>query len=96
MIGLMTMMDVATGHITEEAAVYLTDLVRSTDHRDRLIVYEKGEYGWFVHVSDDLEDNLTSFTCLNDILASAHHRNCDWVMLDTDGAEWPELPTYEW
>ncbi len=96
MTGIMRMMDVATNHITEKAADYLNTLVRSDDYKASLIVYEKAEYGWFLYVPDEIETAMTSFDCLNLLFQEAKQRDCNWIMLDSDGEEWPDIPSYDW
>lgn len=91
MTGLMTLMDVSTSHLTEAAATYLhhEGLMRSGD----LIVYEKGEYGWFLPVIEEMD---TPHPSLNIVIAEARARNVEWIMFDSDGEVWPDIPTYDW
>lgn len=66
-----------------------------SDYATRASVWEKGDYGWFIYIVDDLDpgslpDDLAA--CWN--LAVEH--NLPWIMFDRDAPTIKELPTYEW
>jgi len=53
----------------------------------------KGEYGWFVYVTEDVESEPSD---LIQCFAEARRRECCWIMFERDAPEIEELPTYEW
>lgn len=60
--------------------------------------FEKGDYGWFMHVCDDV-----GITEAHDVpleIRSAIHvakrEGCQWIMWDCDGPLVAELPEYDW
>jgi hypothetical protein len=95
MTGILKMMDLSTSHITREAATYLNEQAQTNTIRT-IIVYEKAEYGWFIWVPDSNEIPDTGFPSLNLLFKEASERHCNWIMLDIDGEEWPDIPQYEW
>lgn len=80
-------------HIKRETASYL----EKEDHEE-LIVYTKGEYGWFIYIgSEYLEEELEyAPEDLVQVIRFAQKQDCQWLVLDCDGEEVHELPTYEW
>lgn len=86
---------ISTAHITEETSKKL-QLDPCTNILG-LSVYEKGEYGWWIYVGDDLsilpkDLPLDLMACI----CEAFTNNCQWLCLDCDAEELDELPTYEW
>lgn len=68
-----------------------------------VVFYEKGEYGWFVHVSTDWgfsspEEPLHQDVPedLKRVLEYAARAGADWIMFDRDGEHNDELPVYDW
>lgn len=62
-----------------------------------LVMYDKGEYGWWFYVADlpvDIahEAPASLFGCL----ALAASMNCTWLCLDQAADAHPSLETYEW
>lgn len=94
---VMNYLDCSTKHISVEDARLLKD------PPDELLTYEN-EYGWFVHVPDDLceEDFVQTLVSrgvgpsLLQVLQFAHANDCVWVKLDRDGTEIPTLPRSDW
>lgn len=89
------MICLSTAHVCGDTAKHLEDewpSVRMPVH------YQKGEYGWFVHVSTDYtEEELSMFPDdIQAILAYARARGCGWIMLDIDGPVVDGLKTWEW
>jgi len=81
------MLVLSTGHLTEATCkVWL--------HNAPFAVFAKGDYGWFVHVTDDEPDDLPSD--LAACLAAARERACIWVMFDRDADVVSTLPVYDW
>jgi len=90
------MLDVSTGHISLETAIFLQ---RETENYNapQIIVYEKGEYGFFIPVIpeafeeyEQLPDDLMA------LLNFALSRGVSWIMLDRDGDTIEGLTYNEW
>ena len=97
-------LDISTIHITFQDSKILQSHAASKDLGD-LIVYEKGEYGWFIYVSLDRSDfkewiEPMQAAGLSDdflnIVRFAHRHKCKWIEMDRDGAQYDKLPTHEW
>ncbi|MCW1431997.1 hypothetical protein [Novosphingobium sp. JCM 18896] len=60
--------------------------------------YDKGDYGWFMYVCDDV--GITEDDGVPAEIRSAIHvakrEGCDWIMWDCDGPQVEELPDYDW
>jgi len=60
--------------------------------------FEKGDYGWFMYVCDDVA--ITEETAVPLEVRSAIHvakrEGCEWIMWDWDASCIDELPQYEW
>lgn len=60
--------------------------------------FEKGDYGWFMHVCDDV--GITEAEGVPLEIRSAIHiakrENCAWIMWDCDGPQSDELPDFDW
>lgn len=60
--------------------------------------FEKGDYGWFMHVCDDI--GITEAHGVPLEIRSAIHvakrADCQWIMWDCDGPVVAELPEYDW
>lgn len=89
------MLEVSTGNLSEETA-------KRIDAKEDLglVVYNKGEYGWFIFVPyfTELEaedvDKIPQDLLL--VLAYAKANQCNWVMFDRDVDPIHALPVYEW
>lgn len=60
--------------------------------------FEKGEWGWFMHVCDDpgiTEADGVPFE-IRSALHVARKLRCAWIMWDRDGPIVAELPDYDW
>lgn len=88
------MLTISTTHLTEDDAVYLVRAC-NWDDINELVVYEKGDYGWFVYIPNDLNEYNLSEN-LKYILAFAKNNECDWICFDEDGCVVKELNTYDW
>lgn len=88
------MLTVSTAHLTEDDAVYLA---RSCyfEAEDDLVVYAKGDYGWFVYIPYDLNEYNLSKN-LKHIFTLAKIFECIWICFDEDGCVIEELNTYDW
>lgn len=82
-------LDISTAHIGPFSANWL-----NSDTIDNLIIYPKGEYGWFIHVPEDIPHNLP--VDIKYALKHAKIMNCQWLCIDRDGDIIPELATYDW
>lgn len=82
----------STAHITKETATFLDS------DPDNLIVYKKGEYGWFINIDSEIfEEELTSIPYdLVTLIILAKENECSYLCLDCDGLIVEELPVYEW
>lgn len=60
--------------------------------------YDKGDYGWFMYVCDDV--GITEAAGVPPEIRSAIHvakrEGCDWIMWDCDSPLVDELPQYDW
>lgn len=63
-------------------------------HSAPFAAFAKGDYGWFVYVTDDEPDDLPAD--LRGCLALARTLHCDWVMFDCDADIVAVLPVYRW
>lgn len=88
----------STAHVTRDAADWLTNQTRAdvAQFVAQLVVYEKGDYGWWANVASDDVLSRSMPECVRDCCRLAKQLECDWLMFDCDGNEYPELPTYEW
>lgn len=86
---------ISSAHISGDTARQLS--IEPDTNILGLSVYEKGEYGWWVYVgneleniTDDLPDDLMRCIC------EAFAWDCQWLCIDCDGEEVPGLPIYDW
>ena len=105
---VFTYLDVSTAHLTEQTCnAWLDENTRSST--SGVISYGKGDYGSFVHVSEDLDElrvareyepDESEFDAvpqdLLDVLRSARGLGCRWVQFDMDGDTSAVLPQFEW
>lgn len=92
------MMVLSTAHLSEETCtVYVSNIALGLTEGS-IVAYEKGEYGYFVHVPEDPADSEKPDVPLE--LRSAMHvarlAGCQWIMFDRDGDTVDNLPTYNW
>lgn len=97
---LYSYLDISTAHITKEDGELLQKHGKDTlDQRKALtgpIVYDYG-YGSFVSVGAEGCDRYNDYSqAFRDIMEFARSRGCFFVRFDGDGAEYEELPTFEW
>lgn len=89
---------ISTAHITEDTA---TKLRNSADINEmQLTVYEKAEYGWWIFISDDLDEFFNNGENIPqelwECMRFAASCECNWLCLDCDGEELNELQKFEW
>ncbi len=100
---ICAMVTISTEHITKATASALHKIIHrhpaySKEAMAWPTVYEKGEYGYFLYIPDDLYDLENAmptdlFACC--CYAAAH--DCTWLVLDRDGPIMAnDLPAYEW
>ena len=81
------MLVLSTGNLTSDTC---NRWMKSADHA----VFEKGEYGWFVYVTEP--GDCDTPPDLADCMAFARRRRCVWIMFDRDAPAPPGLPNYDW
>lgn len=93
---IVQMLDVSTAHITEDTATWLKEV--GVEGPSPIIVYEKAEYGWLIHVPDEWDKGQANNTPgdLLAIITYAKAKGCLWIMLDCDANVTEDLPEYEW
>ncbi|WP_171778424.1 helix-turn-helix domain-containing protein [Priestia megaterium] len=92
-VEICRMITLSTGHIERTTRDYLEN-----PDRKELVVYDKTEYGYFIHLdSEYLEEILHNVPKdLLSVIRFAQRNNCEWLCLDCDGPFTDKLPTYEW
>lgn len=91
------MLTISTVHIHPYHAKFLDDELQQG--KIEIVVYEKGEYGWFVYTGEvTFEDwnELEIPFSIKDCMMLARNNGCDWLCLDRDGELVDDLPEYEW
>lgn len=88
-----TMLDASTAHLAPKTRQQL-----ESNSIEGVLFYDKGPWGWFVHVpSPELGPDLDS-RAPDDIktcLAFAQSQGYQWIMFDADGSIVDALPIYE-
>lgn len=87
------MLTLSTAHITEETAIGLTAAAKNMDSSIDLCVYEKGEYGFLIHIPDEEYEAPSD---LRDCIELADNNHCQWLCLDRDGDVTEKLHVYAW
>lgn len=83
---------ISTSHIDIGTVVELNN-----GEKFGLVMYDKGDYGWWFYVADLPEDIAkTAPSSLFGALALAQSMNCVWLCLDQGADVHPSLETYEW
>lgn len=97
--------DISTAHITENDAKMLTD---ADPDNFPLALYSRRGYGWFIPIlltdeefdpmMAELEANWNFSEAFKDLLTIAHKARVNYIVLDCDGMDWPEIlfPRFEW
>ncbi len=89
-----TIIALSTAHIKKETA----DLLNN-DSIGQIVVYQKGNYGWFVPVPDNMDELQDTIPeDLYGCIKYAVNHQADWIMFDcdVDTNENHELPIYNW
>lgn len=90
---------VSSVHVTQETIELLSQEAQSKtlDYPLCLSVYEKAEYGFWIHVPREDRAFAPSLPAdLKACLMLAREHDCQWLCLDRDGEEVSMLPTYDW
>ena len=82
------MLTVSTANISMETAELL-------DGDISIVVYNKGVYGWFIHIPDDPEEYDIPQDLLK-LMNFAKDLDCEWLCLDRDGEVLDYLETFDW
>lgn len=90
------MLTISTAQITEQTAKELDVAIGKADSSIDLCIYEKKNYGFFVHIPEDWEDGREIPADLMDCIRLAVVNDCRWLCLDRDGEIINELRVYEW
>lgn len=80
----------STAHVAQEETEWLEE---ATEDAEGLVIFGKGEFGWFIHTScllRELPENVER--CLQLAEDTGH----EWLCLDRDGDTTDLLPTYDW
>lgn len=98
MTEIAKMLVLSTAHLSEETCtVYVSSIALGLE-QGSIIAFEKGEYGYFVHVPEDPADSEKPDVPLE--LRSAIHvartLGCQWVVFDCDGDTASDLPVFDW
>ena len=84
----------STAHITIETNEYLRNAV-GTIRENTPLVFEKGEYGYYIPVPNDGYE-LAYPDDLQKLIDIAKDFDCGLLWLDRDGEVCNWLPTYDW
>lgn len=98
------LLTISTAHISRETADLLDLAVKDDTELSLPVVFMKGEYGYVVHISEELTGDREADRKLysdtpDDLYACqklALENGCDWLVLDCDGNYADELPVYSW
>lgn len=100
---ICTMLTISTAHITEKTANALHGITHR--HPSYIgeamvwpVVYEKGDYGYFLYMPEDLYDLVNDMPDdLYQCCRYACEHGCQWLVLDRDGPIMKnDLPVHEW
>lgn len=82
----------STAHIREETSLVLENELKN--NALGLIIFKKGEYGWFIFVDDFQDDAIPDD--LAQCMETAKNQGCKWLCLDIDGKTIKKLKLYVW
>lgn len=100
---IVQLLDISTAHIKQSTAELLNHLVFLSDKNiiftkedyPDLIIYPKGEYGWFIFAaSEELHKSVPEE--LVKVIEHTKAKGCDWLVLDRDGEIIDELESFDW
>lgn len=90
------MLTISTAHIMERTGNELNEAINNAEAAIDLCIYEKKDYGFYVHIPEDWQDERNIPCDLKDCVKMADNNGCEWLCLDRDGEIVGELPVYEW
>lgn len=104
---VLTMLDLSTGHITEEDSTKLYILKELATLRNSPIRIIAHQYGWFVNVPEDksVQERIERVIALIDagfseefivLYFMARDSGCSWINFDQDGETVDDLPVFDW
>ncbi|PFV35749.1 hypothetical protein [Bacillus thuringiensis] len=91
MLPITKVLELSTKHICEDTVALLDNILTS-----QIAAYQKEEFGWFIYVSSEENENTNIPDDLSTIISFARLNNCSWVMLDRDCDTIDELPIFDW
>jgi hypothetical protein len=87
-----SMLTISTSHVSQETA-------KKLEWEDAHVTqFEHGDYGWLIYVNPEGHDWAGTGVPpdLTLLMLHAHQCGCCWLLLDSDGAVLPEVPTFDW
>ena len=87
-IEIENILTISTSHITEETAAVLENM--------ELVVYKKGNCGWFIYVDSANAIMDTIPNDLKECLGFAKSLRCNILCLDSDGPIVENMGVYSW
>ena len=86
---------ISTAHVAKETMKEL--MCDSHTNNFDLIVYEKGKYGVWIYIHEEIETELNAlpedlFRCIS----LAIENDCKWLCLDCDGEKLDSFTVYDW
>lgn len=99
--GVYKYLDCSTAHITEKDNEYLSLMKSNVLEIDNInIGFRRAPYGYWFHVTDEyfeLKPKHKGFTVrMIALLNKAREEGCQWINMDADGFQHPDLKTYKW
>lgn len=91
MLPITKVLELSTQHICKNTATLLDNTLTT-----QIAAYQKKEFGWFIYVSSEENENTDIPNDLSHIINFARLNNCSWVMLDRDCDTIDQLPTFDW
>lgn len=97
MLDITKCLTVSTAHVKPATMVQLA--LEKCRNKMGLVVYDKGEYGFWVYISpEDIDEDIPCNRIPQDLMACislARNNNCEWLCLDSGAEIVDELPNYE-
>lgn len=97
-IEIEQMLTLSTNNISEEDCKWLDVQAALTIRNEMdLIIYRKGDYGFFIPLSDSMLERAARFpNTLAMVIGYAIAKGCSWIMFDQDAEVNKDLPFFEW
>lgn len=98
--GVCRYLDASTAHMSKIDALNFGSECKPS-RKSHIIFDAHGEYGWWVHVSDDPADDIKTLAhgmsrAFIGVIRHARANGCNWVLFDRDADHIPGLPTFNW